>query len=71
MTVDEWINRCAERFAYRGGLTWQQARSKAIECFDANADGDDFDTMADYDPEAAADLEMDCWEPNEWVRHDK
>ena len=59
MTKDEWISRCAARYVERG-----ESEYSALKAAEANFDRQDgaFDSSRnDYNPEACADEDIDCW----------
>lgn len=57
MLEQEWLTRCAARYAARAGLNEGEAMDAAKATRGADADGD-----FSEDPEGAADEDMDCWE---------
>jgi len=63
MTKEEWITRCAAQYQQRAGLTHEQAKAAAVECFDAQMpeQGFEFSELEDYSPEDCADEDMSYW----------
>lgn len=63
MTKDEWIARCAARYAERAGLNETEAKAAAVACFDAESGepGFEFSEAVEYSPEDCADEDMSYW----------
>ncbi len=59
MNKEEWLTRCAARFATRGGLHLKQARDFAEAALE-NLNGD-----LTENPEEAADEDMSYWTDDE------
>lgn len=59
MTKSEWLKRCAARFMEKA--PWlTDTDDQAEMCFDAYMG--EFDALAEYSPEDAADEEMSNWD---------
>lgn len=55
---EDWVARCAARYAARGGLAPEQARAAAEDRF---AEAQAAQAMADAPPENWADADMESW----------